>query len=122
MRWQKVMSMTVNLQAQEVRWFVLCVVCLMLVAFPAFVLWAPWTSVITVAEATARYPGQIDPNWRAVSVNHGRPSEWRLGTIAQNPLGFVTCSAVLAVGVAGFFYSTHRLRQIQRGTCRHIGV
>ena len=116
------MSMTVNLQVQEVRWFVLCMVSLMLIAFPAFVLWAPWTSVITVAEATARYPGQIDPNWRAVSVNHGRPSEWRFGTIAQNPVGFAACSAVLAVGVAGFLYSTHRFRQIQRGMYRHIGV
>jgi hypothetical protein len=116
------MSMTMTPKAQEVLWFVLCMVCLLLVAFPAFSVWAPWTGVITVADAAARYPGQIDPKWRAVSVNHGRPSEWRFGTIAQNPLGFAAWSAVLAVGVAGFFYSTHRFRQIQQRACRGVGA
>jgi hypothetical protein len=37
---------------------------------------------MTVEEANKRYPGQVNPNWRAVAVNHGVPQEWRLGTAA----------------------------------------
>jgi hypothetical protein len=31
-----------------------------------------------------QWPGQIDPSWRAVVANHGRPQEWPLGTGRRN--------------------------------------
>jgi hypothetical protein len=57
--------------------------------------WAPWTASLTVAQATKQYPGQIDPLWRAVIVEHGKVSEWRLGTPRQNPVAFGVCTAAL---------------------------
>jgi hypothetical protein len=97
----------VNQQAHPDRWFVIGVA-FYFVAVVAFFAWAPWTTAITVEQAGEQYPGQIDPNWRAVTVNHGHPSEWSLGTVADNPAGFAGCSAVLGLGVAGFLYSMYR--------------
>lgn len=65
------------------------------IAALCFVYWAPWTAALTVEEASQRYPGQVDPSWRAVRVEHGRVSEWRLGTPRQNPWGFGVCTASL---------------------------
>ena len=89
------------------KWEVIGVACF-LVACVAFFRWAPWTTAITVAEADEKYPGLVDPNWRAVTVNHGQPSEWRSGTAAENPSGFATCTTVLGMSVAGFLYCVYR--------------
>src|SRR5258708_30428823 len=93
-------------------WFITGVVCFLLLACPAFMVFAPWTTAITVAEATERYPGQVDPNWRAVADYHGHPHEWHLGTIAENPVGFVACSVVLGLGLAGSMYSMYRSHRL----------
>jgi hypothetical protein len=53
-----------------------------------FVRVAPWTAAVSPAEAEAEWPGKIDPSWRAVSPNHGRPQEWPHGTVADNPGAF----------------------------------
>jgi len=112
-------SVPVDPQTHPDRWFVIGVA-FFFVAALAFFAWAPWTTAITVEQASEQYPGQIDPNWRAVTVNHGHPSEWSLGTVADNPAGFAACSAVLALGVAGFVYSmyrgAYRARRIKRLT------
>jgi len=83
-----------------------------LVGCLAFFVWAPWTTAIPVADATLRYPGQVNPNWRAVTLNHNRPHEWRWGTVDENPLGFAACSVVLALSVGGFFYGAYRCRPL----------
>jgi hypothetical protein len=95
------------------RWFVIGVTCF-LVAALAFFAWAPWTTAITVEQASEQYPGQVDPNWRAVTVNHGHPREWPWGTVGDNPAGFAACSAVLGLGAAGFVYSFYRGRRRAR--------
>ena len=85
-----------------------------LVACVAFFRWAPWTTAIPVAEATEKYPGLVDPNWRAVTVNHGQPSEWPSGTVAENPSGFAICSAIFGLSFAGFLYCVYRARDGER--------
>jgi hypothetical protein len=108
------MSRTVNRQAEEARWFAKCAACHILLICPAFFAWAPWSTAIPVAQAATKYPGQVDPNWRAVHVNHGHPSEWRWGTKAQNPVGYAACSAALGAGLAGFFYCSYRASRCRR--------
>jgi hypothetical protein len=70
------------------------------IAAIAFLYWAPWTASITAEEAARRFPGQIDPSWRAVHVNHGVANEWRLGTPKQNPVPFALCTVALFGGVS----------------------
>src|SRR5690349_4351910 len=60
-----------------------------------FLFWAPWTVAMTTEEAARLYPGQVNPSWRAVKVDHGKVSEWSLGTRKQNPVGFGLCTALL---------------------------
>ncbi|HEY1860419.1 MAG TPA: hypothetical protein VGG61_08700 [Gemmataceae bacterium] len=72
-------------------------------------------------EATEKYPGLVDPNWRAVTVNHGQPNEWRLGTVAENPSGFAACSAVLGLSIAGFLYCVYRAHDGARRAKLTIG-
>src|SRR5260370_32191998 len=103
--------MAVGHPGQPERWFVIGAVCHLLLACPAFFVWAPWTTAITVAEASDRYPGQVDMNWRAVTVNHGRPAEWHWGTVAENPVRFAVCSALLWFRVTGFLYCPYPSRQ-----------
>ena len=95
-------------------WFVLAMVCFLLITCPAFMVLAPWTSAITLAEANERYPGQVDPKWRGVADYHGRPNEWNLGTISENPGGFAACSVILALGVGGFIYCAYRSHRASR--------
>src|ERR1700676_1695068 len=99
-------------QVQSALLFVVALVSFLFVTLPAFMVFTGWTSAISLAEANERYPGQVDPKWRGVADYHGRPHEWRLGTVAENPVGFVTCSVVLGLGLAGSMYSmycSHRL-------------
>src|SRR5947209_5111038 len=106
------MQMAVRQQVKSALLFVIAMACFLLVTCPAFMVFTAWTSAITLAEANERYPGQIDPNWRGVADYHGHPHEWRLGTIAENPVGFVTCSLVLGLGLAGSMYSMYRSHRL----------
>src|SRR5262245_41752220 len=112
------MSTTIN--PREACWFALCIACLLLLFLPSFALWAPWSCAIPTAEAVERYPGKVDPNWRAVKVYHGVVSEWRWGTPRQNPLGYAACSAALAFGLTGYLYTLHRAKRAQAEACRGI--
>jgi hypothetical protein len=86
--------------------FLLC----MLGVLVAFVRVAPWPTAMSTAEAEVKWPGQIDPSWRAVSPNHGRPQEWPHGTVADNPGAFAAWVAGLVAGVAGVWFCYGRLR------------
>ena len=57
--------------------------------------WVPWMTSHTTGEALQQFPGEVDPLWRAVSVDHSRVSEWRLGTPRQNPVAFGLCTAAM---------------------------
>ena len=106
------MQMAYRQQVQSALLFVIALASFLLVTCPAFMVFTAWTSAITLAEANERYPGQVDPNWRGVADYHGRPHEWRLGTMAENPVGFIVCSVVLGVSLAGSMFSmycSHRL-------------
>ena len=100
--------MPVSQRVQAGCWFGVALVCFLLIAFPAFTVLMPWTTAVTLAEATEEFPGQIDPNWPGVTVYHGRPHEWNFGTIGENPIGFVACAVILGLGVGGFIYCAHR--------------
>jgi hypothetical protein len=56
--------MAVGREVQSAIWFVIAMGCFLLIVFPSFMVFTGWTSAITVAEASERYPGQVDPNWR----------------------------------------------------------
>jgi hypothetical protein len=114
----RAVSMPVGQRRKVDTWFVTGMACFLLLACPAFMVLAPWTTAITVAEATERYPGQVDPTWHAVVVEHGRPHEWDLGTRGQNPLGFAACTAALALGAGGFAYCAYRSWRLQRDGVR----
>ena len=112
------MSTTIN--PREASWFALSIACLLLVFLPSFALWAPWSSAIPTPEAAARYPGKVDPIWRAVKDNRGIISEWPWGTPRQNPLGYAACSAALAFGLTGYLYALKQAKQAQAEACRGI--
>ena len=99
-------------------WFITAAAFFILLLCPSFMIFTPWTTAITLAEANQRYPGQVDPNWRGVSDYHGRPHEWNLGTIKENPLGFATCCGILAISAGGFAYCAYRSWRSQRATTR----
>ena len=72
--------------------------------FFGFALVAPWTAdVMSVADASTRCPGVIDPAWPAVVCSHGRPYKWELGLIADNPVRYVAAWIQLIVGWSLFF-------------------
>jgi hypothetical protein len=110
--------MPVGQRLQVDYWFLTGMVCFLLLACPAFMVWAPWTTAVTVTEASEQYPGQVDPNWWAAAVYHGRPHEWSLGTVGENPAGFAVCTAVLALGVGGSVYCAYRSHRLQRDGLR----
>jgi hypothetical protein len=65
----------------------------------AFVYWAPWTASLPTEEAARRYPGQVNPAWRSVRIEHGRVKEWRHGTPRQNPVAYGLCTIVFLSGM-----------------------
>ena len=72
--------------------------------FFGFAVVAPWTfNVMSAADAATRCPGAIDPSWPAVLCNHGRPSRWELGLIADNPARYLAAWVQMVVGGALFF-------------------
>jgi len=84
-------------------------------AFFGFAVVAPWTfSVMSVADAAVRCPGTIDPSWPAVVCNHGRPSEWKLGLIGDNPLRYVAALLQMIVGLIAFGYGVRRMKTFMR--------
>jgi hypothetical protein len=108
------MAMPVRQQVQSVLWFVIAMGCFVLITCPSFMLFMGWTSAIPLAEANERFPGQIDTDWDGVAVYHGRPHEWGLGTIAENPVGFIACSVVLGLALACSMYGMYRSHQLSR--------
>ncbi len=86
--------------------------------FPVFFCWAPWESAIPREEALARFPGQVGADWRAVTVNHGKVHEWKLGTVSQNPAGFALCTLLLVAILGVLFWSiwfAARTKRFKRG-------
>jgi len=87
----------------------------LLFAFFGFAIVAPWTfSVMPVADAAVRCPGAIDPSWPAVVCNHGRPSEWQLGLIRDNPLRYAAALLQMIAGLSGFGYGVRRMKRFMR--------
>ena len=84
------------------------------VAAYTFFIWAPWSTAIPTGEAAKRFPGQIDPTWRAVTVNHGQPQECPWGTPPENPVWYGLCTTLLLVSVGGFIWGTVKFRQLDR--------
>ncbi|HLW64950.1 MAG TPA: hypothetical protein VKS79_06475 [Gemmataceae bacterium] len=99
-------------------WFIVAAAFFLLLLCPSFMVFTPWTTAITLAEANKNYPGQVDPNWRGVSDYHGRPHEWNLGTKNEHPLGFATCCGFLAIGAGGFVYCAYRCWRAERASKR----
>jgi len=84
-------------------------------AFFGFATVAPWTfSVMSVVDAAVRCPGAIDPSWPAVVCNHGRPSEWTLGLIGDNPLRYGAALAQMIVGLIAWGYGVRRTKRFMR--------
>lgn len=46
--------------------------------------------------------------WKAGVINHGQYYEWPLGTVADNPIGFIFCSVLLFGEVIFLIYSTRK--------------
>jgi hypothetical protein len=86
---------------------VIAIVCVL----GTFYIWAPWASSLSADEAAAKYPGRVAPSWRAVTVQHGNISEWRLGTPSQNPVGFSLCTVALFSAVIYLVGSTYYIRK-----------
>jgi hypothetical protein len=72
---------------------------------------APWLVAMTPRDAELRWPGRIDPSWRAVVNDHGRPAGWDHGTVADNPLGFMAWLGLMLVGMFGWYYCVRRARR-----------
>ena len=72
--------------------------------FFGFAIVAPWTfHVMPAADAATRCPGVIDPSWPAVVCSHGRPSNWELGLIADNPVRYLAAGLQMVIGWGLFF-------------------
>ena len=80
--------------------------------FATFLLWAPWIGARHREDASHHFRRlQIPDDWDVVVVGGGKVSRWYLGTITDNPIGFVICTLIL---VACAIW-THRLyRQVRR--------
>src|SRR5262249_39644669 len=77
-----------------------------------FAIVAPWTfNVMSTADAATRCPGVIDPSWPAVVCSHGRPSNWELGLIADNPVRYLAAWVQMVVGWALFFVGAAVLKR-----------
>ena len=83
-------------------WFA-SVACLVF-GFFGFAVVAPWSfDVMSATDAARRCPGVIDPAWPAVVCSHGRPYEWELGLIADNPVRYAAALVQTVVGFGLFF-------------------
>jgi hypothetical protein len=82
--------------------------------FFGFAVVAPWTfDVMSAADAARRCPGVIDPTWPAVVCSHGRPYEWELGLISDNPVRYFTALLQMIVGLSLFFVGAVLLKRFR---------
>lgn len=82
----------------------LATVACLVFGFFGFAIVAPWTfHVMSTADAATRCPGVIDPSWPAVVCSHGRPYNWELGLIADNPVRYLAAWVQMVVGLGLFF-------------------
>jgi hypothetical protein len=116
---KKSMKFKANMKQKRFIWLSLLQVIAILVALTCFGFWAPWSSSLDASEAARRYPGRVDPSWRAVLVNHGNVSEWRLGTPKQNPVPYSFCSAALFAAITFLIASSlYREKRMAPGARR----
>jgi hypothetical protein len=93
-------------------WLATCA-CL-LFGFFGFATVAPWTfDVMSVSEAALRCPGAIDASWPAVVCSHGRPYEWELGLISDNPLRYSLSLFQMLVGVSAFLFGAKQMKRFR---------
>jgi hypothetical protein len=74
----------------------------------AFLIWVQYDASVTPQEALSQSPdlaAQINPAWKAVTINHGEVSESLSGTKEQNPQGyrrasmFFILTALMSIGL-----------------------
>jgi hypothetical protein len=69
-----------------------------LVMMLAFFSWAPWLTAISREEAIELYHQPIPSDWNAVVMGHGQLSNFRWGTLHDNPWGFALCTVLVFGG------------------------
>jgi len=86
----------------------------LLFGFFGFATFAPWTfHVMSASEAALRCPGAIDASWPAVLCDHGRPVEWELGLIGNNPLRYSLSLLQMVIGIGAFFFGTKQMKRFR---------
>jgi len=79
-------------------WLSIAQILVAILTFLAFFSWAPWLDAISRDEAIALYHRPIPAEWHAVVMGHGVLSDFRWGTIHDNPWGFALCTALFFGG------------------------
>ena len=106
-------------QKAKLRWLSVVQIVTALLMFPIFFFWGSWESARTREETLRLFPeSNIPIGWKAVLMNHGVVHEWKLGTVSQNPIGFILCTFLLASILAVLFWSiwfAARLKGFKRG-------
>jgi hypothetical protein len=93
-------------------WLATCA-CL-LFGFFGFATVAPWTfHVMSASDAALRCPGAIDASWPAVLCNHGRPVQWELGLISDNPVRYSFSLLQMIIGVSAFGFGVSRMKRFR---------
>lgn len=86
----------------------------LLFAFFGFATVAPWTfHVMSASEAQLRCPGAIDVSWPAVLCDHGRPVEWELGLIRDNPLRYGLSLLQMLTGFSAFVLGVKQMKRFR---------
>jgi hypothetical protein len=86
----------------------------LLFGFFGFATIAPWTfHVMSVSEAALRCPGAIEASWPAVLCDHGRPVNWELGLIRDNPLRYGLSLLQMIVGLSAFFFGASYMKRFK---------
>jgi hypothetical protein len=77
-----------------------------------FIIVAPWITAVEVSALEERYAAQARPEWNAAVVAHGKVSEWKRGTLRENPLGFALhVAGLLATSCLTFFMAARDAKQ-----------
>jgi hypothetical protein len=93
-------------------WLATCA-CLVF-GFFGFATVAPWTfDVMSASEAALRCSGAIDPSWPAVVCSHGRPYEWELGLISDNPLHYSLSLLQMVIGIGAFLVGAKQMKRFR---------
>ena len=86
----------------------------LLFAFFGFATIAPWTfHVMSVSEALQRCPGAIDVSWPAVLCDRGRPVQWELGLIRDNPPRYSLSLLQMIIGLCAFTFCLRQMKRFQ---------